>query len=146
MKNKILTHPELYEESLRLEDLINEYKQNNDYNNLEKALLDIIPIYVGLNYCEEDEYLDNMNEVYNDLLNIYIVSLNKEKIGWSLDKLLENWDLLIQRDIGNDELINEHVNNLNEMINIYKDYLSNLDILKEYPRLKEYVRKRLYEI
>lgn len=141
MKNKILTHPELYEESLRLEDLINEYKQNNDYNNLEKALLDIIPIYVGLNYCEEDEYLDNMNEVYNDLLNIYIVSLNKEKIGWSLDKLLENWDLLIQRDIGNNELIKEHVNNLNKMIDNYKDFLSNSYILKEYPRLKKYVRK-----
>ena len=53
MNKRILTHPELYEESLRLEDLIEEYKDNND-SKLENTLLEIIPLYEGLNYCEED--------------------------------------------------------------------------------------------
>lgn len=141
MKKKIFTHPELYEESLILEDLIEDYKLSNDFNNLEKVLLEILPIYEGLNYCEEDEYLENMNEVYNELLKIYLIFLNKEKIIWCLDKLLENYDLLIQRDIGNNELINKHENSLNEMINVYKDDLFSLDILKKYPRLKKYIRK-----
>lgn len=139
--NELRTHPEFYEESLRLEDLIEEYKTNNDFNNLEKVLLEILPIYDGLNYCEEDEYLENMNDVYNDLLTIYISCNNKEKIIWCLDKLLENYDLLIQRDVGNIELIGMHTNALNEMVINYKDYLYDLNMFEDYPRLKKYIKE-----
>ena len=88
MNKRILTHPELYEESLGVEDLIKEYKDNDD-SKLEKTLLEIIPLYEGLNYCEEDEYLENLNEVYNNLLTIYFRNNNENKVIWCLDKLFD---------------------------------------------------------
>lgn len=139
MEKKIMTHPELYEESLRLQDLVEEYRNNNDYKRLEKVLLELDIVYDGLNYCDEDEYLDDMCDLYKELYDMYYNQNEEEKLIWCFSKMFENYDNLIQRDKGNNELIEKHKVGVKELYEKYNNLNINEDILKEYPRLKEYL-------
>ena len=67
-----MRHEELYEESLRLKDLVATYKKSSDYNNLEETILELIEVYGSLNYCEEDEYLEEIIDLYKELTEVYI--------------------------------------------------------------------------
>lgn len=134
-----MTHPELYEESLRLQDLVEEYRGNNDYKRLEEVLLELDIVYDGLNYCDEDEYLDYKCDLYKELYDMYCKQNEEEKLIWCFSKMFENYDNLIQRDKGNNELIEKHKIGVKELYEKYNNLNINEDVLKEYPRLKEYL-------
>lgn len=139
MKKRILTHPELYEESLRLEDLVEKYKTTKDYKKMEKILLELSIVYDRLNYCDEDEYLEDLIKTYVKLSEIYITNNDDKKLVKTYEKIIENYDYIIQRDKKEEDLLNKHVKELQEICLLYKRLNSCKDIIKEYPRLKKYI-------
>ena len=141
MKKRILTHPELYEESLRLEDLVEKYKITKDYKKLEKILLELSIVYDRLNYCDEDEYLEDLIKTYVKLSEIYITNNDNKKLVKTYEKIIENYDYIIQRDIHENELLNKHIKELQEIYLLYKKLNPKKNISKEYPRLKEYIEE-----
>lgn len=135
------THPNLYDESFRLEDLASEYQENKKYKELEKVLLDLVEIYDGLNYCDEDEYIEDLIKTYKRLGEIYLVNRDNKKLINTYEKIIENYDYIIQRDIHENELLNKHIKELQEIYLLYKKLNPKKNISKEYPRLKEYIEE-----
>lgn len=138
MTGKIKTHPELYEESLELEDNISLYKEQNDTNNLEKSLKELIDVYSGLNYCEEDEYLENIVNCYFELAKIY--ENNSKKLFDCYVRVVEAYDLLIQRDKGLSWLLEKHIAKVNEIYLLCNKLRPQNKILEQFPRLKSYIK------
>lgn len=135
--SNIKTHPQLLEESFMLEDEIEILKQKNDLINLEKSLIRIIEVYESLNYCEEDDYLENIIDCYVDLCEIN--KENKSKLINFYEKIVENYDFLIQRDKNEQKLLHRHVKNLNEIIKLYSSLNPTNHLTKLYPRIKKYI-------
>ena len=137
MGNKLLTHPELYDKSLDLQDAVKKFKASNKLKELEKTLLELASIYNALNFCEEDEYLEDVIDCYLQLIDV--CKHDDKKLINYYEKIIENYDYLIQRDMGDAELLINHVHSLKKTYSEYKALDQIKDILKEYPRLKRYL-------
>ena len=133
------THPDLYEESIELEDLVKEYTSSKKYKELEKCLIRLVDVYNSLNYCEEDEYIEELIEAHLKLINIYLIDDNKKKIIKHYYSILECYDILIQNDRNEEDLIKKYIEKVREInIELIK-FNNSFDIRKEFPRLKQYI-------
>ena len=133
------THPDLYEESIELEDLVKEYTSSKKYKELEKCLIRLVDVYNSLNYCEEDEYIEELIETHLKLINIYLIDDNKKKIIKNYYSILECYDILIQNDRNEEDLIKKYIEKVREInIELIK-FNNSFDIRKEFPRLKQYI-------
>jgi len=133
------THPDLYEESIELEDLVKEYTSSKKYKELEKCLIRLVDVYNSLNYCEEDEYIEELIEAHLKLINIYLIDDNKKKIIKHYYSILECYDILIQNDRNEEDLIKKYIEKVREInIELIK-FNKSFDIRKEFPRLKQYI-------
>lgn len=136
-------YSDLYEESLRLTDLVNEYKESKNYDKLEETLLQLIEVYGSLNYSDEDEYLEEVIDSYKELKDIYVL---KRKIPEMLEAyrlIIEGYDYIIQRDIHQEDLKQKHINELKEVYEVVKGLYAKANIknsIKEdFPNIKEYL-------
>lgn len=107
------THPELREESFELEDLIEKYKASNDMENLEKTLKRMIEVLEGLNFSEEDEYLEDVVDCYAQLCQIHKSDI--QKLAEDLEKMIEVFEDLMQRDRSETNLFVRHVQKYNKI-------------------------------
>lgn len=132
------THNELIDESYELEDLVSQYKSENNYEKLEETLLNLIDVYDGLNYCEEDDYLEYIIDCYTLLCEIN--KQNNSKLLIYYEKIIEYYDYLIQRDRSEGELLNKHIEKFNIVYNEFLKINNNFNLEEDYPRLKQYVK------
>lgn len=133
------THQQLQEESWELEDLVKKYQAENNTQKLEQTLILLIEDYEGLNYCEEDDYLENMVDCYLLLANIY--KNDSKKLAQCYEKTIETLDFLIQRDKSEKHLLPKHIAKLNQIFYLFTQLNPNNTLLQEYPRIKNYIKE-----
>ena len=90
---------EFYNESIRLKDLINEYRNSNDFKSLEEAILELIEVYDSLNYLGKDEYLEEIIKLYKDLRDLYIENKKAEELVETYRYLIEYYSYVIRDDM-----------------------------------------------
>lgn len=138
-----MRHPEYYERSLELQDKVKEYKSNKEYDKLEETLIELIEVYSGLNFCEEDEYLEEVIECYKTLKDIYIIKKKPIEMFETYRLIIEAYDYIIQRDVHEEELKQKHINELKEIYAVLKQLYAKVnienDIKDEFPNIAEYL-------
>lgn len=134
---------ELYQESLKLTELVKEYKEKKYYDDLEETLLELTEVYSDLNRFKEDIYLEDMLIYYKELAQLYII---KQSIGELLETYwltIEAYDFIIQRDIAKNKKIDKHIKGLNENYSVLKKLYKKLnvkdDIKQNFPNIAKYL-------
>lgn len=133
------SHTDLYNESIELEDLVEEYLSSKNTIELEKVLIRLTEVYNQLNYRDEDEYLEELINTHLKLINIYLSTNDNKKIVDHYFSILNCYDLLIQNDRNQKELIDSYIIKIKEINNKLLMIDKNFNINKEFPRLKEHL-------
>ncbi|MBR3890878.1 MAG: hypothetical protein IKJ30_02240 [Bacilli bacterium] len=136
-------YSDLYEESLRLTDLVNEYKESKNYDKLEETLLQLIEVYGSLNYSDEDEYLEEVIDSYKELKDIYVLKRKVPEMLETYRLIIEGYDYIIQRDIHQEDLKQKHIKELKEVYEVLKMLYAKANvknsIKEDFPNIKEYL-------
>lgn len=136
-------YSDLYEESLRLTDLVNEYKESKNYDKLEETLLQLIEVYGSLNYSDEDEYLEEVIDSYKELKDIYVLKRKVPEMLETYRLIIEGYDYIIQRDIHQEDLKQKHIKELKEVYEVLKMLYAKANvknsIKEDFLNIKEYL-------
>ncbi len=136
-------YSDLYEESLRLTDLVNEYKESKNYDKLEETLLQLIEVYGSLNYSDEDEYLEEVIDSNKELKDIYVLKRKVPEMLETYRLIIEGYDYIIQRDIHQEDLKQKHIKELKEVYEVLKMLYAKANvknsIKEDFPNIKEYL-------
>ena len=136
-------YSDLYEESLRLTDLVNEYKESKNYDKLEETLLQLIEVYGSLNYSDEDEYLEEVIDSYKELKDIYVLKRKVPEMLETYRLIIEGYDYIIQRDMHQEDLKQKHIKELKEVYEVLKMLYAKANvknsIKEDFPNIKEYL-------
>ena len=90
---------EFYNESIRLNELISEYRNSNDFESLEETILQLIEVYDSLNYLGKDEYLEEIIKLYKELRDLYIMNKKAEELVETYRLLIEYYSYVIRDDM-----------------------------------------------
>jgi hypothetical protein len=90
---------EFYNESIRLNELISEYRNSNDFESLEETILQLIEVYDSLNYLGKDEYLEEIIKLYKELRDLYIINKKAEELVETYRLLIEYYSYVIRDDM-----------------------------------------------
>ena len=136
-------YSDLYEESLRLTDLVNEYKESKNYDKLEETLLQLIEVYGSLNYSDEDEYLEEVIDSYKELKDIYVLKRKVPEMLETYRLIIEGYDYIIQRDMHQEDLKQKHIKELKEVYEVLKMLYAKANvknsIKEDFLNIKEYL-------
>lgn len=136
-------YSDLYEESLRLTDLVNEYKESKNYDKLEETLLQLIEVYGSLNYTDEDEYLEEVIDSYKELKDIYVLKRKVPEMLETYRLIIEGYDYIIQRDMHQEDLKQKHIKELKEVYEVLKMLYAKANvknsIKEDFLNIKEYL-------
>ena len=136
-------YSDLYEESLRLTELVNEYKESKNYDKLEETLLQLIEVYGSFNYSDEDEYLEEVIDSYKELKDIYVLKRKVPEMLETYRLIIEGYDYIIQRDIHQEDLKQKHIKELKEVYEVLKMLYAKANvknsIKEDFLNIKEYL-------
>ena len=136
-------YSDLYEESLRLTDLVSEYKENKDYDKMEETLLELIEVYGSLNYSDEDEYLEEVIDSYKELKDIYVLKRKVPEMLETYRLIIEGYDYIIQRAMHQEDLKQKHIKELKEVYEVLKMLYAKANvknsIKEDFLNIKEYL-------
>lgn len=133
---------EFYSESIRLNELISEYRNSNDFESLEETILELIEVYDSLNYLGKDEYLEEIIKLYKELRDLYIINKKAEELVETYRLLIEYYSYLIRDDMDSN-LKNIYIEELKDTYKILKKIYAKAnikdDIKDVFINIKEYL-------
>lgn len=133
---------EFYNESIRLNELISEYRNSNDFESLEETILQLIEVYDSLNYLGKDEYLEEIIKLYKELRDLYIINKKAEELVETYRLLIEYYSYVIRDDMDLN-LKNIYIEELKDTYKILKKIYvkANIkdDIKDVFVNIKEYL-------
>ena len=133
---------EFYNESIRLNELISEYRNSNDFESLEETILQLIEVYDSLNYLGKDEYLEEIIKLYKELRDLYIINKKAEELVETYRLLIEYYSYVIRDDMDSN-LKNIYIEELKDTYKILKKIYvkANIkdDIKDVFVNIKEYL-------
>ena len=133
---------EFYNESIRLNELISEYRNSNDFESLEETILQLIEVYDSLNYLGKDEYLEEIIKLYKELRDLYIMNKKAEELVETYRLLIEYYSYVLRDDMDSN-LKNIYIEELKDTYKILKKIYvkANIkdDIKDVFVNIKEYL-------
>ena len=133
---------EFYNESIKLNELISEYRTSNDFESLEETILQLIEVYDSLNYLGKDEYLEEIIKLYKELRDLYIINKKAEELVETYRLLIEYYSYVIRDDMDSN-LKNIYIEELKDTYKILKKIYvkANIkdDIKDVFVNIKEYL-------